>query len=133
MNKNPDECKEKNADRAIDCILGSEDELAPSSGFLAAVMERVEKEAAAPVPIPFPWLRILPGLTLVLAAFCWGVYALADPFREALGSLTFSTPQIAVNAHNPAMQAAPWVAAAMGVSLFTWLLCRRLTGRGGLL
>ena len=50
---------EKDGD-AIDAILGGEEELIPSSGFLAATMERVREEAACPKPIPFPWLRALP-------------------------------------------------------------------------
>ena len=33
---------------AIDAILGGEEELIPSSGFLAATMERVREEAAMP-------------------------------------------------------------------------------------
>ena len=55
----------------IDAILGDEEELIPSSGFLAATMERVRDEAACPEPIPFPWLRALPGIVLVLAVFGW--------------------------------------------------------------
>ncbi|MDR3774049.1 MAG: hypothetical protein P4L26_11910, partial [Terracidiphilus sp.] len=39
----------------VDRILSSEEAFVPSSGFLAAVMDRVEQEAAAPPPIPFPW------------------------------------------------------------------------------
>jgi hypothetical protein len=39
----------------------SEDEILPSSGFAASVMEAVRREAAAPPPIPFPWKRALPG------------------------------------------------------------------------
>ena len=39
----------------------SEEEILPSSGFAASVMEAVRREAAAPPPIPFPWKRALPG------------------------------------------------------------------------
>ena len=39
----------------LDRILTAEEELVPSSGFVASVMERVREEAAAPEPIPFPW------------------------------------------------------------------------------
>lgn len=42
----------------------SEEEILPSSGFAASVMEAVRREAAAPPPIPFPWKRALPGAVL---------------------------------------------------------------------
>jgi hypothetical protein len=44
----------------LDRIM-SEEEIQPSSGFTASVMEAVRSEAAAPPPIPFPWKRALPG------------------------------------------------------------------------
>ncbi|MGA6986225.1 MAG: hypothetical protein WBZ01_09235 [Terriglobales bacterium] len=63
-------------------ILSREDEILPSSGFAVSVMEAVQREAAAPPPIPFPWMRALPGLVvgglaliLVLVA---GVAAIAQ-------------------------------------------------------
>lgn len=57
-------------DPDLDRILSKEEEILPSSGFAASVMEAVQREAAAPPPIPFPWKRALPGfcvagLTLV--------------------------------------------------------------------
>ena len=60
----------------IDHMLSSEDEILPSSGFAVAVMDAIQREAATPPPIPFPWKRALPGmivaglvLVLALAAF----------------------------------------------------------------
>jgi len=52
----------------IDRILSREDEILPSSGFCASVMEAVRREAAVPPPIPFPWKRALPVLILFVAA-----------------------------------------------------------------
>jgi hypothetical protein len=52
----------------IDRILGREDEILPSSGFAASVMDAVRREAAAPPPIPFPWKRALPGLAIAVLA-----------------------------------------------------------------
>ncbi len=49
-------------DSDLDRILSNEEEILPSSGFAASVMEAVQREAAAPPPIPFPWKRALPGL-----------------------------------------------------------------------
>lgn len=45
----------------LDRIL-SQEEIQPSSGFTASVMEAVRREVAAPPPIPFPWRRALPGV-----------------------------------------------------------------------
>ncbi len=53
----------------LDRILGAEEELAPSSGFLSVVMERVREDAAAPKPIPFPWKRVVPGAVLPSAGW----------------------------------------------------------------
>ena len=103
--------KEDNLDR----ILKSEEELVPSSGFVAAVMERVREEAAAPAPIPFPWKRLAPGLGLQdLRAT-----ALVQPHLSA--ALTGTVGQ------------AGWVALALGVSMLAWILSRRMVGRSGLL
>lgn len=43
-------------------ILSTEQEIIPSSGFVASVMDAVRHDAAAAPPIPFPWKRALPGL-----------------------------------------------------------------------
>ena len=49
-------------DTDLDRILSQEEEILPSSGFAASVMEAVQREANATPPIPFPWKRALPGL-----------------------------------------------------------------------
>ncbi len=46
----------------IDRILSRQEEIAPSSGFVASVMEAVRAEASTLAPIPFPWRRAFPGL-----------------------------------------------------------------------
>jgi hypothetical protein len=51
-------------DEQIDRVLSREDEILPSSGFVASVMHAVRQEAAAPPPIPFPWKRAWPILGL---------------------------------------------------------------------
>ncbi len=52
-------------DSDLERILSNEEEILPSSGFAASVLEAVQHEAAAPPPIPFPWKRALPGLCVV--------------------------------------------------------------------
>jgi len=46
-----------------------DDDIVPSSGFVAHVMDAVHAEAAAPPAIPFPWARALPGIVATAAAF----------------------------------------------------------------
>jgi hypothetical protein len=58
-------------DRILSRIGSEKEEIIPSSGFTASVMDAVRREATTPPPIPFPWKRALPGLaagcvTLVL-------------------------------------------------------------------
>ena len=115
----------------LDRILAAEEELVPSSGFVSAVMERVREEAAAPKPIPFPWKRVVPAMILVAAGLVWcavqlvwmGMAEAKTPVRVTLHSSALMTPQI---------QSAAWVAAALGVSLLSWLLSRRMAGRSEL-
>jgi hypothetical protein len=48
-------------DRTLDRMLLSEEPLAPSSGFAAAVMDSVREAAMEPPPLPFPWARFAIG------------------------------------------------------------------------
>jgi hypothetical protein len=119
-------------DTEIEHILASEEELIPSSGFMASVMERVEEEAAVPPPIPFPWKRAVPGILLTVGVFGWGAIELIRLGLPELDSLTLTAPHLS-SAGVHSFESAGWVALALGVSLASWLLSRRLAGRGGLL
>ena len=118
----------------IDAILTKEEELIPSSGFLARVMERVEEEAAAPPPIPFPWKRFLPGFVLAGGVLGWGALEMA---RYAVGAARgFTLPSLHGTggfALSRPVEDAGWVAGALLVSAAAWMLSRRLAGRSGLL
>jgi hypothetical protein len=116
----------------IDRILSTEDALVPSSGFLASVMERVREEAAAPAPISFPWKRALPGIVVVAGVFCAGAYQFAQQAIPTAHEFTVTVPHISAAVERPLEQAG-WVALALGASLFSWLLSKRLAGRSGLL
>jgi hypothetical protein len=61
-------------DEDLDRMLLQRDEIVPSSGFVASVMEAVQQEAAAPAPIPFPWKWALPGL-IVSVGMAMGMIA----------------------------------------------------------
>jgi len=115
----------------LDRILGGEEELVPSSGFVASVMDRVRQESAAPEPFPFPWKRALPGMIVVGVGLVWclvqlvrmGIAEAKTPVLIAVHPAALITPQI---------ESAGGVAAALGLSLLSWLLARRVVGRRGL-
>jgi hypothetical protein len=117
---------------SIDRILAADDQLVPSSGFLATVMERVREEAAAPPPIPFPWKRTVPGLVFVTCALGWILFKLVQQGLPTVSSLPLTIPHLSVAAER-LLEQAGWVALALGASLLSWLLSRRLAGRSGLL
>ncbi len=50
----------------LDRVLSEREEIVPSSGFTASVMDAVQQEAAMPAPIPFPWKWALPGLVVCI-------------------------------------------------------------------
>ncbi|HXR40660.1 MAG TPA: hypothetical protein VN776_16270 [Terracidiphilus sp.] len=116
----------------IDEILFSEEEILPSSGFLAAVMERVEREASAPPPIPFPWKRALPGFVLTAGVFGWVGVELARLGVPAMKQNAWAMPQLPPGLMIT-VEEAGWVALSLGLSLASWLLARLLAGRSGLL
>ena len=120
--------KQENLDR----ILATEEPIVPSSGFVASVMERVRDQAAAPQPIPFPWKRIVPAWLLIVAVIGWCAVELA---RRGLPEMQITA---SLAPHFPAgltqsITEAGWVAMALGVSLLSWMLSRRLIGRSGLM
>jgi hypothetical protein len=120
------------ADELIGRILAAEEELIPSSGFVAATMERVRDEAACPKPIPFPWLRALPGIVLAVAVLGWCGFELAHVVLVNAREISFTQVHLTVAAGR-ALESAGWVAVALAVSMFSWLFARRLAGRSGLL
>lgn len=116
----------------VDGILASEEAIVPSSGFLSAVMERVQEEARTPTPLPFPWKRAIPGFVLVAGVFGWGGVEFVRGVALAMKGTSFAAPRLpAVLAHPP--EQAAWVVLALGLSLASWLLARRLAGRSGLI
>lgn len=49
----------------FDRIVANDEKIVPSSGFAQSVMDAVRQEAATPKPIPFPWVRAVPGLVAI--------------------------------------------------------------------
>ena len=48
----------------IDRILSGDQEVIPSPTFVRNVMATVRHVASTPASVPFPWLRVLPGLAI---------------------------------------------------------------------
>jgi|ERR1700693_2072887 hypothetical protein len=103
----------------LDRILSEQEEITPSSGFAASVMDAVRREAAAPPPIPFPWKRALPGLLAV----CLALMSLLVSGSRLLisGTATESMPSAALTAFSGILQiwrtvGANWIALALILS-----------------
>jgi hypothetical protein len=111
----------------IDEILATEPGLAPSSGFLASVMQRVLEEAAAPPPIPFPWKRFAPGMVVAAGVLGWGAVELIRFAAPRLSQVKIGPPHISAAMTQPLEQAG-WVVAAFAVSLVSWMISRRAAG-----
>ena len=54
----------------VDRVLSEEADIAPTSGFVATVMEAVIAEATAP-PLTFPWKRAFPLVAAFPALLLW--------------------------------------------------------------
>jgi len=116
----------------LDRILAEEEQLTPSSGFVASVMERVRDEAASPQPIPFPWKRMAPAIVLMLGALVWCGVELARLGLPQIPTEMFAGAHLSASMVQPVKDVA-WVAVALGISLLSWLFSRRLVGRTGLI
>jgi hypothetical protein len=117
---------------AINRILATDEELIPSSGFLAAVMERVREEAAAPPPIPFPWKRAVPGILLLAGVLGWAAIEFVQCALAAARELPMTQPHLPTTI-GPALAPAGCIAFALVVSLLCWLFSTRLVRRSSLL
>jgi hypothetical protein len=114
-------------DEMLDRILASEEELIPSSGFAASLMERIREEAAAPPPIPFPWKRAVPGIVLAAGIFGWGAVELSR--RAIAAAHATSAPSIHLSATILApVESVGWIGLALGLSLASWFASRWITG-----
>ena len=119
----------------LDQLLIEREEIVPSSGFVASVMEAVQQEAAAPAPIPFPWKWALPGL-IVSVAMAMGMIARwfysgslvsppVKPFASALPMETLSSSLPQVHIAVSTWVALEWSALALLVSFAAaWLSMR---------
>jgi hypothetical protein len=118
----------------MDRIFMQEEDIIPSSGFTASVMESVIHEASTP-PIPFPWLRALPGLILaglmLLFILVQGIIQLIRGFSAPTGvsisQLLLPLNWLSMFVRNHAGVEALWIAAALILTLASFALSARLT------
>lgn len=76
----------------LDRILSKADEIVPSSGFAANVMDAVQRERSAPPPIRFPWRRAVPGFGVAAALAI--ATAVAGPDGEPSAAVTWAAAAI---------------------------------------
>lgn len=116
----------------LDRILSKRDDVQPSSGFAASVMEAVREEAAAPPPIPFPWKRALPvlmfaALALVVVVAAGAVSIVQLSHGEATSQIAFSFwDLLPASAHGFAGTSVAWTAAALLAAYVSVRLSMRL-------
>jgi len=117
-------------DRILSRIGSEKEEIIPSSGFTASVMDSVRREATTPPPIPFPWKRALPGL----AAGCVALVLILTEMVTHLHQHTMAPeiPALTVSAFDPILKAAlnagiGWIFLALLLSLASVMLSLRLT------
>jgi len=108
-------------DEEIDRILGAEEDILPSSGFHASVMEAVHREATTPPPIPFPWKRAWPACAAAALALVGSPVLLVQ--SGGIGPSFFESMRPVATSVG-----APWIALAAAVTVGSLLLSRRFAG-----
>jgi len=68
----------------IERALREDDAILPSPGFAARVMRAVREEAEDLGAIRFPWMRIIPGLVVCVAAIVVGLVSGKPAFDSGL-------------------------------------------------
>ncbi len=117
----------------LDRILSEGEEILPSAGFTASVMQADRREASTPPPIPFPWKRALPGLAAAVAAVGVG---LAQAFAAGRTGAAADVPVVYwLSAAAPVLRAAvaaggQWVALALLLTYASLKLSMRLARSG---
>lgn len=122
-------------DDDIDRSLLTEQEILPSSGFTASVMEAVRREAATPPPIAFPWKRALPGVIVASLTILWVLFEGMAQTMQGNGQPVFPSifhSSVASVVASPAVAAVCWIAVALALSFASLKLSILLTHRSTL-
>ncbi len=123
---------DKMDDAEMDRILTRQDEIQPSSGFAASVMEAVRREATAPPPIPFPWKRALPlgalaAIALLLTVFV-SVFAATHPGSGSVAPNLSLSPVHGLFSESGLGSALAWTGVALLAAFVSVKLSMRLAG-----
>jgi hypothetical protein len=111
---------------AFNSKIPVEEEIMPSSGFVASVMDAVRQEAAAPQPIAFPWRRALPGLTAVGAASVMFFVAVVRMLKMPMKPSRINVAAVESWLHLLPQTNAGWVGFALLLTLLALLFSLRL-------
>jgi hypothetical protein len=117
----------------LDRILSVDEEIIPSSGFVASVMDAVRHHAGAPPPIPFPWKRALAGPCAAGVALGWvlvagGTLVVRGTATQPLPASLLSMLALILKAWK--IVGASWIALALVLSLISVKLSMRfIAGR----
>ena len=103
-------------------LMSAEQDILPSSGFTRSVMEAVQNEASTPAPIPFPWMRALPGLAATAFALVWVLAVGLTPLGSGTTPHIVALPPTLI----PLLEAAAWSALALLVAYASVKLSIRL-------
>jgi hypothetical protein len=114
-------------DEMLDRILANEEELVPSSGFAASVMDRILEEIAAPPFTSFPWRRAVPGIVLAVGVLGWSAFELTRRTLAPAHSGSAASIHLSVQALH-SVEGIGWVAIGLGLSLASWTFARLMTG-----
>lgn len=71
----------------LDLVLSGEPEIDPSPLFARSVMAAVNRAAVEPPPIPFPWVRALPGIAVAVVVTALVVANALSPQAAARTSI----------------------------------------------
>lgn len=115
----------------IDRVLADEEEILPSSGFAASVIEAVRRELLAPPPIPFPWKRAWPGLLALALTLVVVPPALHGPLGRAAASrasLPLTLSSLSSLLRPAADIGAQWVVLALLLTLASIVFAKRIAG-----
>ncbi|HXZ20382.1 MAG TPA: hypothetical protein VEG63_10560 [Candidatus Acidoferrales bacterium] len=117
------------ADDDLDRILAEEQEIVPSAGFVRSVMKAVEREAATPSAIPFPWKWALPGMAGDILALGWAFVLAVQLLHGSMGvqaGPVATPPVITKLVESVRMTGAGWIALSLVLSLASVKLSSRL-------
>jgi len=114
----------------IDRLLATQDSITPSSGFLASVMDAVERDARMLPPLRFPWSRALPGLLATGVAIV-GVIGYGAGLWGAPTATSFADESVARLVAVVGGLELQWIGLACAATLLPLALASGLTrGRG---